>query len=213
MELTHGTLVIAVQGREFIVLGADSKGMLGDLGGPIVIGSTRARKITLLSNHVGVATYGVGEFGENLLLQYQNARRKDLDGVTTIVEELRTFCRDKWSEWFRDIDVQARPPLGLMIAGLDKDQNEEYSVPRIYSIESMLNFAPALHPYGYACRGIPALATFIMDKKYREDMSVDELCDLVESTITRIAQTDPRIGIPVRVALITPKEGARMVRE
>jgi len=212
MELTEGTLVIAAQGRNFIVLGADSKGMLGDLAGPIVIGSSRARKITVLSNHVGVATYGVAEFGENLLHQFPSVMEKGLDGVTNVLEKLRVFCRDKWSEWFQGISIERQPHLGFMVAGLDKSQSSEYDMPRIYSIESPLNFAPALHPYGYACRGIFPLATFIIDEKYQEDMSVDDLCDLVESTISRVAQTDPRIGLPARIALITPVEGARTIR-
>ena len=213
MELNHGTLVIGAQGRNFVVLGADSKGMLGDLVGPIVIGSNRAMKITLLSDHVGLATYGVAEFGENLLHQFQSAKERDLDGATNVLEKLRVFCRDKWNEWFRDVDIQRQPPLGFMIAGLDESESGEYDIPRIYSIQSSLNFAPALHTYGYACRGIYPLATFIMDEKYQENMSVDDLIDLVESTISRVARTDPRIGLPVRIALITPVEGARMIRE
>jgi len=212
MELTEGTLVIAAQGKNFVVLGADSKGMLGDLAGPIVIGSDKAMKIALLSDHVGIATYGVAEFGETLLHQFENAREPVIDGATSLLEKLRVFCRDKWNEWFRDIDIRRQPPLGLMVAGLDKSQSGEYDVPRIYSIESSLNFAPALHSFGYACRGIYPLATFIMDEKYEEGMSVDDLCGLVESTISRVARVDPRIGLPARIALITPVEGARMVR-
>lgn len=212
MELMHGTLAIAAQGKNFVVLGADSKGMLGDLVGPIVIGSSRALKIVLLSNHVGVAMYGVAEFGENLLHQFQNVKETDLDGVTSVAEKLRIFCRERWNEWFQGIDIERQPPLGCMIAGLDKGQSGQYDTPRIYSIESSLNFAPALHSYGYACRGIYPLATFIMDEKYQENMSVDDLCSLVESTISRVAQTDPRIGLPARIAVITPVEGARMIR-
>jgi len=210
VELTKGTLAIAAQGKNFVVLGADSKGMLGDLVGPIVIGSSRAMKIALFSNHVGTAIYGAAEFGANILLQFENAKERDLDGVTNVLEKFRVFCRDKWNEWFRGVGGQLF--LGFIVAGLDKSQNGEYNVPRIYSIESPLNFAPALHPYGYACRGIFPLGTFIMDEKYQEDMSVDDLCSLVESTISRVAQVDPRIGLPARIALITPMEGARIVR-
>jgi len=213
VELTHGTLVIGAQGNNFVVLGADSKGTLGDFLGPIVIGSSRARKLTIISEHVVTAIYGVAEFGENLLRQFQDAKETDTDGVTNVLESLRVFCRDKWREWFRDVDVERQPFLGFMVAGLDKNQSGQYEIPRIYSIENALDFAPALHPYGYACRGIFPLATFIMDEKYREDMSVDEMSELVESTISRVAQTDPRIGLPVRMALVTADEGARMIRE
>jgi len=213
MELTKGTLVIGAQGKNFMVLGADSKGMLGDLVGPIVIGSSRAKKIKILSNHVVAGTYGIAEFGENILHQFESVKETNLDGVTNVVESFRVFCRNKWNEWFRGIDIERQPFLGFMIAGLDESQSGQYDMPKIYSIESPLNFAPALHPYGYACRGIFPLATFIMDEKYQEDMSIDDLCNLVESTISRVAQTDPRIGLPVRIAVITPMEGARIVRE
>jgi 20S proteasome alpha/beta subunit len=213
MDLTHGTLVIGGQGNNFVVLAADSKGTLGDLLGPIVIGSSRAKKIKIISDHAAAAIYGIAEYGENLLREYQDTKKPDTDGVTKVLEDMRKFCKKKWREWFSGMDIENQPCLGFMVAGLDQDENGEYSIPRIYSIESTLDFAPALHPYGYACRGILSLATFIMDEKYEENMSIDDLGKLVESTISTVAQTDPRIGLPVRIALITPKEGARMIHE
>jgi len=209
MELIKGTLVVAAQGNDFVVLGSDSLGMLGNLGGPIVVGSNRSRKITILSNHVAVAIFGAAEFGETLLNQF----RASGDGVTNVLEEFRIFCREKWNEWFSGVDIKNQPLVGFMIAGLDQSESGEYDMPKKYSIVSSLNFAPALHTYPCACRGIPSLATFILNESYREEMSVDELCELVNSTISKVAQTDPRIGLPVRIALITPEEGARMVSD
>ena len=208
-ELSHGTLVIAARGKNFVVLGADSKGILGDLDGPIVIGS-RALKITILSNHVAAATYGVAEFGENLLDQYQSTKEADLDGVTNVLESFRIFCRDKWNEWFSNFEVASQPHLGFVVAGLDIGQSGQYDTPKMFSIESWYNFAPALHRYRHVCRGIYSLATFIMDQNYREDMDINEVISLVESTISKVAQSDPRIGLPVRIALIDTTLGARM---
>jgi 20S proteasome alpha/beta subunit len=205
--------VVAAQGKNFVVLGADSKGMLGDLLGPIVIGSSRAKKVSVLSEHVAAAVYGIAEFGENLRHQFEKAKKSDLDGVTEVLEEFRGFCKAKWKEWFGDLSFDRQPPVGFVIAGLDKNENGEYDMPRIYSIDASLDLAPALHPWRFACMGIPSLATFLMDENYREDMDVDEVANLVESTISRVAQTDPRIGLPVRMALIRPEQGARMIRE
>jgi len=210
-ELCHGTLVVAAQGKNFVVLGADSKGMLGDLLGPIVIGSSRAKKIAILSGHAAAAVYGIAEFGENLLHQFEETKKSDLDGVTNVLEEFRGFCRAKWKEWFSDLSIDRQPRVGFMIAGLDKNKNGEYDTPRIYSIEASLDFAPALHPWGFACMGIPSLATVLMDENYREDMGADEVTRLVESTISRVAQTDPRIGLPVIIALIDTTLGARII--
>jgi len=211
-ELSHGTLVIAARGRNFMVLGADSKGILGDLDGPIVVGS-KAMKITLLSNHVAAAAYGVAEFGENLLDQFQCVKEANLDGVTEVMERFRMFCKDKWQEWFGDIDIGRQPNLGFVIAGLNIGQSGQYDTPKMYSIESWYNFAPALHRRPHVCRGIYSLATFIMDENYREDMDANEMMSLVESTISKVALSDPRIGLPVRIALIDTTLGARIKEE
>lgn len=124
------TLIIAAKGKNFVVVGADSIGMVGDLKGPVVVGSTRSRKIVFLAKHVGTAIYGVAEFGQNILHQFQSRRRRISDGVTNVVEALRTFCREKWNEWFRQLDPRARPPLGFMVVGLDKDQKVENIIYR-----------------------------------------------------------------------------------
>ena len=73
-------------------------------------------------------------------------------------------------------------------------------------------FAPALHN-PFACRGIWPLVEFCMNEKYPAGMSVDELNELVETTISRVAQLDPRVALPVRVALIDSESGAGMVRD
>lgn len=42
---------------------------------------------------------------------------------------------------------------------------------------------------------------------------MDELNELVGTTISRVAQLDPRVRLPVRVALIDSEFGARMVQD
>ncbi|MBX5321833.1 MAG: hypothetical protein ACQXXG_08815 [Candidatus Bathyarchaeia archaeon] len=207
------TLIIVAQGKNFVVVGADSKGMLGDLRGPIVVGSNRYQKVTVVSEHVAIAVYGEAEFGEYLLHQFQTTGvSKGVDGSTEMMEKLSSFCRDKWKEWFKEVQPQRYPAIGFLIAGLDKGPNGQYDAPMIYSVESAYSFVPAFHKHGFTCRGIIPLATYILTEEYQEDMSVDDLCSLIESTISRVARTDPRIGLPVRIALVTPVEGARMIR-
>lgn len=212
MDLNQGTLTIGVQGSNSVVVGADSKGTLGDLLGPIVIGSSRAKKIVVLSDHVVVAIYGIAEFGENLLREYNDAKKPGTDGVTKVLEDFRKFCKKKWREWFGGMEIGNQLCLGFLVAGLDQNDSGEYNIPRMYSIENTLNFAPAFHSSGFVCRGIYSLATFIVDEKYEENMELDDLISLVDSTILRIAQKDPRIGLPVRIAVIDPEYGARIIR-
>jgi len=208
MSLPEGTLVISAHGNNFVVLGADSIGMMGDLNGPMVVGSTRSRKIRFLAEHVAVAIYGSAPFGEHLIDLF----RTENDGVTTVMNEFWPHCRDVWNGWFERLSLNNQPHVGFLFTGLD-NINGSYEIPRTYSLESWFNFAPALHTYGYACGGIPSLANYILDNRYRENMEIDELINLVDDTISEVARSEPRIRLPVRVALITGLDGVRMVRE
>jgi len=205
------TLVIGALSKNFAVAGVDSRGTIGDIKGPLVIGMDRMKKLTQITDHVTIMLYGISEFGENLIEEFKKEKKSDLDGVTNVVEEFRIFCQKRWSELFKDVPSKERPFVGFMLVGLDqKREGEDYDLPRIYSMESPYGFAFALHKYGFATRGVYSLATYILNKRYRENMSVNDLCTLVAYAISETASIDKRVGGPIRIAVIDP-EGSREI--
>lgn len=204
------TLVSAAQGKDFVIVGADSRGTFGH---PEVAFSSYdvMEKIVPLTPHVVALTYGVGEVGDNLLDEFRRSVSQGIDGVSEIVRQLQTFCSSRWNQWFANVPFQFRPTVAYIVAGLDKD-DERYCIPRIYSLDSRMGFAPAIHRYGWAHGGIPMFAIYIFGRKYKENMSADELIGLVAYAITETATQDMRVGGKVKMMKIS-SDGIHILSE
>ena len=98
------------------------------------------------------------------------------------------------------------------MAGLDKDNQDKYKVPKIYSMISALGFMPAFHRYGWANGGIPIYAIYLYGRRYKSDMSLDELTGLSAYVISETASQDQRVGGPIRMVQIQP-EGCKELSE
>jgi len=205
------TLVTAAQGSNFIVVGADSRGTFGH---PDVAFSSYdvMQKMVLIAPHVVVLSYGAGEVGDNLLNECRESLQQPMDGVRAVLQILQAFCQQRWNQWFVSVPFQFRPVVAYIVAGLERTQSGEYSIPLIYSMDSRMGFAPAFHRYGWANGGVPIYAIYILGRRYRLDMSVDELCGLVAYAISETATQDQRVGGAIRMMKILP-EGTRELNE
>jgi len=198
------TLVTAAQGKDFVVAGTDSRGTFGH---PEVAFSAydTMQKLVVLTPHVVVLTFGAGEVGDNILEEFKREKlheHTELDGVSIILRELQAYCLNKWNQWLVNVPFQARPVIGYIVAGLDKDSGNTYKVPKIYSMISAMGFMPALHRYGWANGGIPIYAIYLYGRRYKPDMSIDELSGLSIYVISETASQDQRVGGPIRMAQI-----------
>jgi len=50
--------------------------------------------------------------------------------------------------------------------------------------------------------GCPMLANYILNKRYREDLTVETLAPLVAYAISETASVDRRVGGPIKIAII-----------
>jgi 20S proteasome alpha/beta subunit len=206
------TLITAVQGTNSVVVACDSR---GTFGAPDVAFSSHdmMQKVQLVAPHVAVLIAGHGEISDNLLDEFRASLKQPIDGVTNVVHQLQQFCMSKWNQWFVNVPFQYRPQVVYLIAGLDpSDKHDDYSVPRIYSLISQAGFAPALHRYGWANIGVPIYAIYIYGRKYRSNMTVDELCGLAGYAISETATQDLRVGGTIRMIKILP-QGATALTE
>src|SRR2546427_9578486 len=125
------TLVIAAQGKEFLVLGADSRGTLQYTDGSRVELNIY-QKLVSLNDYVALMMYGDMNAARYLVDKFQSERAKKEPtrslGVTRIATDFAKLCRDE----LRDIPSNSStnmPYFGYVIAGLDK-QGTAHRVPR-----------------------------------------------------------------------------------
>ena len=202
------TLTIALQGVDCLALGCDSRGTFGDARGGATAIIDVMIKTSILAPHVGVLMSGAGELGDALVDEFlTNQQGSDSDGVTKVMGKFRAHLAQKWDAYFANVPFQNRPICAFTVAGLNPVDGI-YTKPVIYTLLSQFGFAPSLHRYGFACAGIPTFATYILNRRYDRNASVEVLAGLVAFAISETASQDQRVGGPIRMTTIEP-DGAK----
>lgn len=196
------TLVVAALGKDFIIVSADSRGTFGD---PLVAFSSYdvMEKIAVVSPHVLLQMYGAGEIGDNIVEEFKKEVKPEDDGISNILVKFSGFCLAKWQQFFTNVPFQFRPVVAYQIAGLDKNQtNGKFEKPLIYTIDSRTNFVPSFHRYGWATGGVPMFAIYLLGRRYRSNMSIEQLSALVAYVTAETATQDLRVGGQIKMARI-----------
>lgn len=140
------------------------------------------------------------------------------DGVTPVLGLLRDVTRASYHEWFPSVppipppaaamagQIAQRPGLEFVVAGYELD-GDGVGVGRIFTMSSALDFAPALHDYGFAVAGVPTYALYLLNRLYQPGRSVADLTALAVYVITETASQDGKVGGPVSVIQVTPEAG------
>lgn len=198
------TLTIALQGVDCLALGCDSRGTFGDPRGAQAIIDVMV-KTSVLAPHVGVLMGGAGELGDALTEEFITSHRDTgLDGATEVMRQFRAHLAQKWNEYFATVPFEHRPLCIFTVAGLDQ-VDDKYITPVIYTLPSVFGFAPSLHRYGFACSGVPVYATYILNRRYDQAASAEELAGLVAFAIRETASQDQRVGGPIKVTIVKPE--------
>ena len=196
------TLVIAAHGRNFVILGADSRGTRGTEEQGLIIGLDDRSKLRQVAPHVGLLIFGFGDIGDMLLNGFnERMSNNNLDCVSQIAESFRSYCREKWNEWLTGVRPEYFPRFGFLISGLDQNGQGQFTVPHTYSLFSETGFVPALHRR-FVSMGCPMLADYILSKRYQEDIDIETLSPLVAYAISETSSVDRRVGGPIKIAII-----------
>jgi 20S proteasome alpha/beta subunit len=193
------TLVIAAPGNDFIVLGADSRGVIETGGSRVEINIMR--KLIPLTKYTAILIYGAAEEGNQLVEKYKSRIKSELEGACAVAEDFCKFCQNE------EIQVASVPKhpdyspfFGFIVCGLEK-KNEQYSVPSLYNLHNYSGFRLGLcRPY--AIQGKPIIAHYLFARSFKEDMTVDELCKLVAQSIYDTTRVDGDVGGAIRLAII-----------
>jgi 20S proteasome alpha/beta subunit len=198
------TLVIAAPGKDFVILGADSRGVID-------VGSGRAeinncRKIIQITEYASILMYGASEAGNQLVEKYKAQIDPKLQDVTPIAEDFCRFCQN---EERAIADVPKHPDswvsFGFLVCGL-KIKNKK-TIPLIYNLRNFDGFRLGLCK-PFAIKGKPLIAYYFFARDYREDMTLNEMCKLVAQSIYDTMQIDGDVGGPIRM-LIIDSDGTR----
>lgn len=83
----------------------------------------------------------------------------------------------------------------------------------LFTLISQLEFAPSLSNYGFAIIGVPQYAIYLLNRLYSKDMPLDSAAELAAYCISETATQDGKVGGPIQIAKITPKEGFRALAQ
>jgi len=205
------TLVIALEAKDGIIMAGDTRGTIGDPRGLTAISDVH-KKIFELTRFCGIGISGSSELGTALL---DGIQKKLSDSKVVFVGEAmsqtRLHVRAIYNDWFSQFPIDKRPVLLLTIAGCDKI--EERRVPKIYLLNSQLDYAPMLFDKGICMIGIPQYATYLANRYYDRSMSKENVAALAEFLIAETASQDPKVGGPISIAIISPANGYRELDE
>lgn len=205
MEKT--TLVVCLQGKDGLVLAADSRGTIGDPRGLTAITDSQC-KLFKLSKYVGIVSYGQAELAAQIISEIVKDLKPEDEYVTQVVNKTRKVLREKYHEWLKNVPLERQPVIGFILGGLEPS-NE----PKAYYLSSTLDFAPQLVTTDIALGGIPQYATYLAHRLYNPEMKRQQLVALAVYLISETATQDPKVGGPIRVAEISIERGYQEIEK
>jgi 20S proteasome alpha/beta subunit len=194
------TLIIAAHRKEFIVVGADTREVIGTK--VIRVEVNLADKIIETSPHVAILSAGQAGHALNLIDKFiQKNRKKDI-GVTATAEKFSELCKE---EAKADAKVPKHPDyvpnISFIVGGLDMSDGR-FSVPKCYAITSYDGFICKPCKEGFAIEGKPMLAYYLFEKNYPKVKKPDEVCGLVAQTLYDTARIDGDVGFHFKMAIV-----------
>ena len=199
------TLIVALKGKDGLVIAADSRGTIGDPRGLTAINDDQI-KLFQLSQFCGIGVSGASEFAANVIDTLKQERKNSATQYADdIMQETRQLVRRLYNDWFKKFKVNQRPAMTLTIVGYQKQGAS--MTPRTYFLASSSDFAPHLFPTGNCLSGIPQYAVYLMHRFYDPAMKVGHLARLATYLISETATQDPKVGGRIRVAKITKSQG------
>lgn len=205
------TLVIAAQGRDFVVVGADSKGT-AEVGG-VRVELNMVQKLVRVNEHVVILLYGDVERAQYLIDELGIQNRFDPNsGVRHVAREFKTLCRE---EARAPMGVQLRDvsSFGFIVAGLEESDGA-FTTPKVYGFGNDGGYSLGLGRDGFLIKGKPMIAYYNFAKKYKESLRAREpkeaLTKLVAQSLHDTIQVDGDVGGPIKIGIID-SVGARIV--
>lgn len=206
-----GTLIVALRAKDGIVLAGDSRGTVGDPRGLTAIRDTET-KLFQLSGYSGMGIAGSSELAASIFdILKPKIDSEKLSYIDEILNKAREVVKQSYDDWFAKFSLKDRPALLLIICGYNRVADDQLE-PKTYLLSSGLDFAPQLFPDGNALVGVVQYAVYLKHRFYAASMTCNQACRLAVYLITETATQDPKVGGPIKMALIRP-DGFKWVGE
>ncbi len=182
------TLTICIIAKDGLVLASDSR------ASSFLTSNDTVKKIFKLDDHNAVGIAGDGP----LAMHFFDLISKELNfknGISSLAEQLRTFGKSKFDEFFSHQSPKDRPLLSIILAGYSLSDK-----PDIYVLNSNDNFVPRKNPTGFECVGIPIIANYLLNRLYESDITTDHAAELATFCIRETSSQDNRVGGPTQIA-------------
>ncbi len=192
------TLIIAALGKDFVVLGCDSRGTIADHVGTRV-GLDTQQKLVKITNKVGILLVGDACQASYFIERYKQSLNHKLKHVTEIAEDFAQFCRGE-ARITVDLPPADYLSFGFLVAGID--ETEDQTIPKCFSLKSRTGFRLGLYTQGFGIDGKPFIADYMFAKNYSKKMNVDELVQLVVDALYDTIQIDGDVGGEIKLTII-----------
>lgn len=202
------SLIVGLQAKDGIVLAGDTRGTIGDPRGLTAISDVH-KKIFRLTDHCAIGVSGSSEIGSALLDNFDNKlSRQRAIFIDDVAARTREHARQLYGSWFQKFPVKERPSLLLMIVGYPAERDKA-TKGKLYLLSSQMDYAPMLMTKGICMAGIPQYATYLANRFYDPNMSVESIIALAEYLIYETSTQDPKVGGKINIAIISPESGYR----
>jgi 20S proteasome alpha/beta subunit len=207
-------IFLCLKGTNGMALVADSRGTFGDPRG-VTAQNDEMQKVYSVTPYVGVLLAGSGEIGAMVIQDISKKLEEEpIDGVTPVMNLIREMLGQRYNEWFKGFQIRqvqgntnpVRPTLSVIVGGYEISEGV-VGDQKIYSLNSLNNFAPSLHDYGFSLDGVAQYGLYFLNRLYNNGMDVDMLLQLGAYCITETASQDGKVGGPVRAIKITSDVG------
>lgn len=197
------TLIVALRSQDGMVLAGDSRGTVGDPRGLTAIRDTET-KLFKLSDYAGMGIAGSSELAASVFdVLKPHIERENLMYIDEIMQKAREVVKQSYDDWFAKFTIDKRPGLLTILCGYKKVDDGKLE-PKTYLLASNLDFAPQLFPDGNTLVGVVQYAVYLQHRFYDAAMTYKQACRLAAYLITETATQDPKVGGPVKMAVIRP---------
>jgi len=201
------TLVIAAAGKDFVILGADSRVTeIFTRDRTVSIQKDTVQKLFKVTKYVGILTYGDSpDIGFHFLDEYLQRPINQNMGASFVCNNLSKFFKGAWVKQVKPFknfiaEFHLYPPdFGMIVAGIDKEGRRV--MPKINFLDGQYFYMPKTPQGKFIIGGKKLIAEYIF-RKFRNDMLLDEMLYLVVKAIYDTHLMDNEVGEPAKLAVI-----------
>jgi 20S proteasome alpha/beta subunit len=196
------TLIIASKCKDGLILGSDSRSLAIDVAGSRFIRDS-TNKLIQLNDYTCILLGGDSQAGVRIIDEFKE-EVKDDEGVKSIGKKLSDFCRKEYAPYSSNIILlKNSPEVQFILAGLDKDKEGKYTIPKIFVIKNYDWFFLG-EEREYSIVGKDNISNYLFTKQYDKcAVSSEKMTELIVQCLYDTEKIDGESGGEMHLVSIT----------